>query len=120
LIKDAKGKTESNIEDLKYKTDEFYFRTQTEMKKLFSDCPEAIKNTIEIADKCNLKLKLGIPYMPEFPIPTGVTADEYLKELVFEGLKQKYSTLKDEITKRAEYELDVISAMKYPGYFLIV
>jgi DNA polymerase-3 subunit alpha len=120
LIKDAKGKVELDIDDLRYKTDEFYFRTQSEMIKLFSDCPEAIASTIEIADKCNLKLELGKPYMPEFPIPTSVTADEYLKELVFEGLKQRYSTLTDEITKRAEYELEVIAKMKYPGYFLIV
>jgi DNA polymerase-3 subunit alpha len=126
-IKDAKGKDEVNIEDLRYGTSEFYFKTQAEMNELFKDFPEAIENTIEIAEKCNLELELGKLYMPEFPIPETSKAenlDNYLRELVFEGLQKKYNIdekeIDEKIKSRAEYELDIIQKMKFPGYFLIV
>ena len=123
LIKDARGKEEIDIEELRYKTDKFYFRTQAEMKELFKKYPETISNTLEIADKCNLEIDLKTHYMPDFPIPETSEAtmlDDYLKELVFEGLEKKYDIVTDEIKQRAEFELDVIANMKFPGYFLIV
>jgi len=123
LIKDAKGKNDVNIEQLRYKTNEFYFRTQNEMKDLFKKHPDAISNTLEIADKCNLEIDLKTNYMPNFPIPetsNSTTLDDYLKELVFEGLEKKYDIVTDEIKQRAEFELNVIANMKFPGYFLIV
>ena len=121
LIKDAKGKNDLNINDLRYKTDEFYFRTQKEMKKLFNKLPDAISNTLEIADKCNLEIDLKTHYMPNFPIPeTSATPNEYLKELVFEGLEKKYDKVTAEIKQRAEFELGVIAGKNFSGYFLIV
>jgi DNA polymerase-3 subunit alpha len=124
INKNTKGKDETiKIEDLRYKTNEFYFRSQDEMIALFNDLPDAISNTLEIADKCDLTLDLTTHYMPEFPIPattTATTLDEYLKELVFLGLKERYSEITAEIKQRAEFELSVISKMKFPGYFLIV
>ncbi len=122
-IRDAKGKTEVDINALRYGTDEFYFKTQAEMIELFKDFSEAIETTLEIADKCNLELELGKLYMPEFPISStsnATTLDEYLQELVFEGLSKRYNPVADEIKQRAEYELNVIRQMKFPGYFLIV
>lgn len=122
-IKDAKGKVEIDIRDLRYKTPEFYFKTPEEMEKLFIDFPEAIESTVEIADKCNLELELNKLYMPVFPIPSTSKAKdlgEYLRELVQEGLEKKYHTITQEIQDRANYELDVIIKMDFPGYFLIV
>ncbi|MCL2039312.1 MAG: DNA polymerase III subunit alpha [Bacteroidetes bacterium] len=123
LIKDAKGKNDVNINELRYKTNEFYFRTQEEMKELFKNYPDAISNTLEIAEKCNLKIELNTTHLPDFIIPetsTAATPDEYLKELVLEGLEKKYDEVTDEIRQRAEFELNVIANMKFPGYFLIV
>jgi len=122
-IKEAKGKEAINIEELHYKTDEFYFRTQKEMKELFKNFPEAISSTVEIADKCELELELGKLYMPEFPIPENSNAknlDDYLSELVFDGMQKKYSEVTESLKERANYELEVIKKMKFPGYFLIV
>ena len=122
-IKEAKGKDAIDIEDLHYTTDEFYFKTQAEMIELFKNSPEAITSTTEIADKCELELELGKLYMPEFPIPENSKAknlDDYLKELVFEGLHKKYAEVTENFVNRAEYELQVIQKMKFPGYFLIV
>lgn len=122
-IKDAKGNTEIDIENLRYRTPEFYFKTQTEMIELFKDYPEAIETTKEIADKCNLEIELGKLYMPDFPIPetsNAKTLDEYLTELVWEGIKRKYPEVTPEIESRVNFELKTIIDMKFTGYFLIV
>ena len=122
-IKDAKGNTEIDIENLRYRTPEFYFKTQAEMIDLFKDYPEAIETTKEIADKCNLEIELGKLYMPDFPIPetsNAKTLDEYLTELVWEGIKRKYPEVTPEIESRVNFELKTIIDMKFTGYFLIV
>ena len=123
LIKDVKGIDENvNINDLRYRTPEMYFKTQEEMNILFEDYPEAIDSTIEIAEKCDLHLESKL-FMPEFPIPETSTAnnlEEYLEELTFKGLKKKYKEITEEIEARARMELAVINNMKFPGYFLIV
>lgn len=109
--------------DLRYKTDQVYFKSAEEMCELFKDFPEAIESTLEVADKCNLELPRGVYYMPEFPIPEGVDAgnlDEHLRKLAFEGLKNKISVLSDAEINRLNDELDVIIKMKFSGYFLIV
>ena len=122
-IKEAKGKDAIDIENLHYTTEEFYFKTQEEMIELFKNAPEAIASTVEIADKCELELDLKTLHMPEFPIPENSNAknlNDYLKELVFEGMQKKYSTVSEDLVKRAEYELQIIQKMDFPGYFLIV
>ncbi|MDR0927111.1 MAG: DNA polymerase III subunit alpha [Ignavibacteria bacterium] len=124
LIKESKGGADKpDIHKLRYKTDEFYFRTEAEMTELFKEYPEAISNTIEIMEKCNLEIELDKHYMPDFPLPANTTAttlDEYLSELVDEGLKQRYHVVTGNIEQRAKYELGVIQQMQFPGYFLIV
>ena len=115
--------TSKSINDknrLRFKTDEFYFRSPEEMKKLFSEIPDAIRNTIEIAERCNISLELGKPHLPNFPVPSGFTPETYLKKLTEEGLKRRYRELTDEVVQRAQMELRVIASMGFSTYFLIV
>lgn len=123
-IKDATGKKEIDIKKLRYGTSEFYFKTQEEMKQLFKDFPEAIEATKEIESKCDLKIiELGKLHMPNFPIPEtskDKNLDEYLTELVWKGIEEKYETITSTIKERVNYELDTIIKMKFTGYFLIV
>jgi len=112
-----------DIYQLKYGTDQVYFKSAEEMYKAFKDFPEAIETTLEIAEKCNLEIELGKNYLPHFPIPedAGVkTPDEYLEKLAFEGLQRRYKTITKEIEDRFRYELDVIKRMGFSTYFLIV
>ncbi|MFP4543377.1 MAG: DNA polymerase III subunit alpha [Candidatus Kapaibacterium sp.] len=114
---------EVDVKKLRYRTPEFYFKSTEEMAELFKDYPEAIKNTVEIADKCDLEIDLNTLHMPDFPIPETSKAtnlEEYLEELVYEGLERKFDSITEEIDKRAKYELDIINTMGFPGYFLIV
>lgn len=112
-----------NLQQLRYGTPEYYFRSQKEMIELFKDFPEAIESTVEIADKCDLKLDLKSNFMPVFPIPItskSTTLDEYLRELSYEGMHRKIAHITPEITDRIDFELSVIKNMGFPGYFLIV
>ena len=100
----------------------FYFKTVDEMREALKDYPpEAISNTLEIANRCNLKLDYGESVMPRYEVPEGHTNDSYLKELCYQGLKEKYDgQLSEPIRRRLDYELDIISKTDYSGYFLIV
>ena len=112
-----------------------YLRTAAEMQALFADIPSAISNTVEIAKRCNVSLILGKNYLPQFPIPEGMTEAEYFCKVSAEGLEERLDFLFGEqfprgtpefATKRQVYderlriELDVINKMGFPGYFLIV
>ncbi len=108
-----------------------YLRSPAEMQELFSDLPEALENSVEIARRCNLELTLGKNYLPEFPVPDGMTMDEYFRAEAHAGLEQRLENIMDtaapefaELRKpydeRLEIELGVIIAMGFPGYFLIV
>ena len=98
-----------------------YLKTIDEMHSLFSDIPEALENTMEIAGKIESYELNNLPIMPDFPIPDGFDdEDEYLKHLSYEGAKKRYTIITDEIKERIEYELSVIKKMGFPGYFLIV
>jgi DNA polymerase-3 subunit alpha len=118
--------TSTNAPDyltLRYGTDQLYFKSATEMSRLFVDYPEAIASTLEIAEKCNVELDLKTNYMPNFPIPAeaGVTTrEEYLSKLANEGLRRRYEVITPEIQARLDHELSVINRMGYAGYFLIV
>ena len=99
----------------------FYFKSVDEMREALKDYPpEAISNTLEIANRCQLKLDYGESVMPKYEVPEGHTNDSYLKELCYEGLREKCGELSEEIRQRLDYELDIISKTGYPGYFLIV
>ena len=109
-------------EELRYGTDNFYFKSADEMVELFREYPEAIERSIEVVEKCSLEIPQEL-HMPEFPIPTSAKADnldDYLRELTWAGLEKRYDTLDNQIKERAEFELDVITRIGYASYFLIV
>jgi DNA polymerase-3 subunit alpha len=114
------GKDLNDPKRLRY-TKQEYFKTKEEMNDLFSDIPEALENTTEVAEKVeNYKLNHE-PIMPDFPLPAGFdNEDKYLKHLTYEGAKQRYGEITNEIKERIDFELSVIEKMGYPGYFLIV
>ncbi|MDX5152401.1 MAG: DNA polymerase III subunit alpha, partial [Acidiferrobacterales bacterium] len=108
-----------------------FLRTPEEMLELFQDIPEALQNSVEIARRCNVELTLGKNYLPDFPIPEGMTEDSYFRQLAKEGLEHRLATLFDTsdpnftnirtpYDERLQIELDVIINMGFPGYFLIV
>jgi DNA polymerase III subunit alpha len=104
-----------------FPNDEFYFKTQEEMKALFADLPEAISNTVELADKIEeIKLERDV-ILPNFGLPDGFeTEDDYLHHLTIEGAKEKYDEVSQEVTDRIDHELNIIKKMGFAGYFLIV
>jgi len=115
------GKILEDDNRMKFTTDQIYFRSPNEMKNLFSDIPEAIENTLKVADKCNLELDYEGFLFPSFTIPEGYTDEyEFLRKLVYEGVEKKYDELTDEIKDRIEHELGVIKDMGFGSYFLIV
>lgn len=99
---------------------DFYIKSKEEMTGLFIDVPEAIENTVKIAEMCNVDITLGKWIMPNFDVPNNKTPAEYIKEKVSEGLKEKYEKITQEIKERAEYELSVILKKGYETYILIV
>jgi len=111
-------------------SDQQYLKTPAEMIELFSDIPEAIENTIEIAKRCNAQLTLGEHYLPDFPVPEGMTIAEFFSQESYEGLEERLPVLfpdpavleenRKEYEDRLQIELDVINEMGFPGYFLIV
>ncbi len=111
-------------------TEEQYLKTEEEMRELFADIPQAIDNTVVVAQRCNLDGVFQKPQLPLFPTPEGVSLDEYMSQLSHEGLERRLEFLypdqaerdarRPEYLERLEYELNTISSMKFPGYFLIV
>ncbi|MDR0655355.1 MAG: DNA polymerase III subunit alpha [Treponema sp.] len=117
----GEGKLRTDERRKRYQGDQFYFKTGDEMASLFPDYPEAISNTIRIAERCNADIPKPGPMFPEFEIPRGFeNADEYLRHLSMEGLPKRYPLVSREILERMEYELGVIIKMGFTGYFLIV
>ncbi len=104
---------------MKYHSDEFYFKSPQEMQQLFADMPQALTNTIIIAEKCNLELDFEKTHLPHYQPPQGKTRDGYLKELVQEGLKNRYSEISKSINERVEHELEIIKNAGFTSYFLI-
>ncbi len=121
------GSLLSDPDRMKMSTHELYFKSPEEMIQLFSHTPEAVKNTIAIAEMCDLRLESGKLYLPDFDIPAeyvtkyaGEAQFEYLKALCASGLEKKLGRISDEYRKRMEYELGVIRRMGFSSYFLIV
>ena len=114
------GKKITDEDRLHLSAQEFYFKSPQEMEKLFAEVPQAIKNTMVIADQCHLELNFSQVSLPAFAVPAGQTLDTYLAQLCKEGLKKRYQQITPEIEKRLDYELSVIKKMGYSAYFLIV
>jgi DNA polymerase-3 subunit alpha len=91
------------------------------MRRLFADLPEAVTNTVEVAERCNVELSLGQLKVPVFPLPEGFESErDYLRRLAEEGLRERVGEPDERYRQRLEYELGIIEQMGYPGYFLIV
>lgn len=126
----AEGEMLSNPRRPRKFTEQQYFKNTSEMQALFADIPSAVRNTLLIAQRCNLTLELGKPKLPLFPTPDGMTLDDYLIHLSKEGLEKRlvhlYPNPADREKMRPEYdarlkiECDTIVSMGFPGYFLIV
>ncbi|MCI0480274.1 MAG: DNA polymerase III subunit alpha, partial [Candidatus Dadabacteria bacterium] len=123
MIPDASASNTTDYHELRYKTDQLYFKSSAEMISAFKDFPEAIRSTLDITERIEeFSLEPKNPYMPAFPIPqdSGVkTHDEYLNKLTREGIVQRYQEITPEIEERMAHELRVIMGMGYAGYFLI-
>ena len=126
------GKTVDDADRLKYHGDQFYLKTAEEMAAVFTDFPEALANTVRIAERCNVDLSGTVNHLPNFDVPAGYTLDEYFEHVVREGFQQRLPRLKELAGRRASsstpststsggsrYEIDMIKQMKYPGYFMI-
>ncbi|MDK2960488.1 MAG: polymerase subunit alpha [Bacillota bacterium] len=114
------GKSLHDPSRLRFPTEEFYLKSPEEMEELFSLWPEALRNTLAIAERCNVELELGRLHLPEFPLPPGKTADAYLEELCREGLLRRYGKPGRIEEERLQLELEVIRRMGFSSYFLIV
>ncbi len=99
---------------------DFYMKSPEEMTGLFIQTPEAVENSVKIAEMCDLEIQLGKWIMPIFDVPDKSSSGDYLTKLVYEGLERRYGKITDEIKQRADYELSIILKKKYETYFLIV
>ncbi len=140
--------TKNNLSDpnrYRFANDQFYFKSEEEMRRIFSDIPEACDITNEIAEKCNFDFTFGVYHIPVFPVPKGYTEEQYFEYLCWSGLEHRYGstepvpsnarkapevpvedpstlapTVSQELMDRMKYEVDTIETMGYVGYFLIV
>ncbi len=121
LICIATNHTIDEENSLEFETDNFYLKTEDEMRTLFGYVPEAIENTQKIADMCNFDFEFGNTKLPNFDVPSSQTHFDYLKNKCYVGLKERYGENPDKLyIDRLEYELSVINSMGYVDYFLIV
>ena len=105
-------------------SDQQYLRSPEEMAALFEDIPEALENSVEIARRCSVTIRLGEPFLPNFPVPPELTIEQFLAKVSHEGLAQRLQSLSVEneqpYRERLDFELNVINEMGFPGYFLVV
>jgi DNA polymerase-3 subunit alpha len=115
--------TNSTVHDTKrmrMPSDQLYFKSAEEMWRLFDDVPEALQNTVRIAERCRVELEFGRLHLPDPGAPEGMSADDYLAQLCWQGIRQRYPELTEEVRRRLEYELDVIRQTGFASYMLIV
>src|SRR5687768_855605 len=112
----------SDPERMRMTDDSYYLRTPDEMSLLFAEVPEALSNTLLIAERCNVDLSFKGYHLPDFPVPEGFTAETYLRHLCEEGARKRYASraTSQEVRERMDYELGVINKMGFAAYFLIV
>ncbi|MFA6835859.1 MAG: DNA polymerase III subunit alpha [Fibrobacteraceae bacterium] len=111
------------FDDKRFPTDQFHFRTEMEMQELFGNVPNALENTVKIAERCNFSVRTGIgdDFWPKYKIPEGFAdADDYLRHLCEERVSKRYDEVTDQVKKQMEYELETIKKMNVAGYLLIV
>jgi len=114
------GKTIHDSDRMRFETEEFYFKSAAEMAQLFKDHPEALQNTLRIAERCQVEFQFNQLKLPVYDVPEGKDAAGYLEELCREGLKRRYPEVTEQLEQRLAYELKIINQMGYANYFLIV
>ena len=126
------GKTVNDAQRLRYHGDQFFLKTASQMAAVFGDYPEALKNTVRIAERCDVTIPSGQNHLPSFDVPDGFTVDSYFEHVVREGFKARLPRLLrlasegrlrqtiDEYERRLDYEIDVIKRTGFQGYLLIV
>ena len=126
----AEGEVLANAKRPRRFTQEQYFKNSLQMQELFADIPSALENTLEIARRCSLGLTLGKNFLPDFPVPPGMTPEEFFRQESLNGLEERLAQLypdpaqrdaqRPKYLERLEFELGIILKMGFPGYFLIV
>ncbi|HEY8551377.1 MAG TPA: DNA polymerase III subunit alpha, partial [Vicinamibacterales bacterium] len=126
------GKSVNDADRLRYHGDQFFLKTPEQMARVFGEFPEAMANTVRIAERCNVALDDNENHLPNFDVPEGFTVDSYFEHVVRQGFQERLPRLRelaargalrytiDEYERRLAYEIDMIKRMRYPGYFLIV
>ncbi len=114
------GKRIDETNRMKFQTEEFYLKSEEELRSLFPNCPEAFENTVKIANMCNLEFEFNKYHLPSFPVPEGYTSESYFRELCMKGFRERYENPPRSYLERLEYEIGVISRMGYVNYYLIV
>ena len=114
------GSTVNQTNRMKFENDQFYMKTEEEMREAMKDFPEACDNTVEVAAKCDVTLERE-PILPKFPLPAGETEESWFRKRVQEGLEKRYGTpVPEREQKQADYEMGIIIQQGFPAYFLIV
>ena len=114
------GKTVDDENRMKFGSDEFYLKSEEELRQLFPGVDSAFENTAKIADMCNLEFTFHEYHLPSFPVPAGYTNEEYFRKLCYDGFRERYANPPEAYKERLEYEIGVISRMGYVNYYLIV
>ncbi|MCI8373155.1 MAG: DNA polymerase III subunit alpha [Lachnospiraceae bacterium] len=114
------GKKLSDENRMRYEGGQYYVKAAEEMEALFPYAPEAIKNTVKIAQRCHVEIEFGVRKLPKYDVPEGYTSWEYLNKLCQEGLERRYGQASEELKERMQYELETIHSMGFVDYFLIV
>lgn len=114
------GKTVDDPNRMKFTGEEFYLKSEEELRQLFPNCNEAFENTEKIAQMCNVEFVFNQYHLPSFPVPEGYTNEEYFRKLCADGFAERYPNAPEEYKERLEYEIGVISRMGYVNYYLIV
>ena len=114
------GRTVDEPGRMKFETEEFYLKSEEELRQLFPNCDEAFENTAKIADMCNVEFVFNQYHLPSFPVPEGYTNEEYFRKLCYDGFTERYADPPQAYKDRLEYEISVISGMGYTNYYLIV
>jgi DNA polymerase-3 subunit alpha len=126
------GKTVNDAQRMRYHGDQFFLKTGEQMASVFGDHPDALRNTVLVAERCNVTIPTGQNHLPTFGVPDGFTIDSYFEHVAREGFAQRLPRLRqlvqegrlrhtlDEYSRRLDYEIEMIKKMGFPGYLLIV
>ena len=114
------GKTVDDLNRMRFETQEFYLKSEQELRQLFPGCDEAFDNTVKIARMCNVDFTFHEYHLPAYPVPEGYTNEGYFRMLCEKGFQERYPDAPREYRERMEYEINVISSMGYVNYYLIV